>query len=176
MPWPDVGEGPMSARKCVALVWRSSSGDVNLVEAVPPVVRVISAAAWWQEWQESATAIFAGRLREVVAPLNSNGEVVRLCLAEVPHLTLRRLSMKRVLINLIDNALVHGGSDSNHSTPVHFTAAPPPSPALPPVPAPGTPPCCPRCACAWSSSSPPSPPHAAAGGPACRCNIDFRRV
>ena len=58
-------------------------------------------------------------IREVVAPLNSNGEVVRLCLAEVPRLSLRRLSMKRVLINLIDNALVHGGSGVEVCTYLH---------------------------------------------------------
>lgn len=49
-------------------------------------------------------------IREVVAPLNVGQEKVRLCLEPVPTIPLRRLSMKRVLSNLIENALNHGGS------------------------------------------------------------------
>ena len=49
-------------------------------------------------------------ISEVVAPLNSNGEAVRLCLQAVPEFEFRRLSIKRVLTNLIENALIHGGT------------------------------------------------------------------
>lgn len=49
-------------------------------------------------------------IREVVAPLNTGEEKVRLCLEPVPMIPLRRLSMKRVMTNLVENALNHGGS------------------------------------------------------------------
>ena len=49
-------------------------------------------------------------ISEVVAPLNSYGEAVRLCLQPVPEFEFRRLSIKRVLTNLIENALIHGGT------------------------------------------------------------------
>lgn len=49
-------------------------------------------------------------IREVVAPLNTGDEKVRLCLEPVPTIPLRRLSMKRVMTNLVENALNHGGS------------------------------------------------------------------
>ena len=48
-------------------------------------------------------------IQEVVAPLNTGEEKVRLCLEPVPMIPLRRLSMKRVMTNLVDNALNHGG-------------------------------------------------------------------
>ncbi|MBM7063201.1 HAMP domain-containing protein [Pseudomonas sp. UL073] len=49
-------------------------------------------------------------VREVVAPFNHPQERVRLCLEALPVFPLRRLSMKRLLNNLIENALHHGGS------------------------------------------------------------------
>lgn len=49
-------------------------------------------------------------VREVVAPYNQGEERVRLCLAPLPPFPLRRVSMKRLLGNLIGNALNHGGS------------------------------------------------------------------
>lgn len=48
-------------------------------------------------------------IAEVVAPYNQGEERVRICLEEVPALQLRRVSMKRLLGNLIENALRHGG-------------------------------------------------------------------
>jgi two-component system osmolarity sensor histidine kinase EnvZ len=47
---------------------------------------------------------------EVVAPYNQTAERVRSCLEAIPLLPLRRLSIKRLLVNLIDNALKYGGS------------------------------------------------------------------
>lgn len=49
-------------------------------------------------------------IREVAAPLNQNEECVRLCLEPLPAMPLRRVSFKRLLANLMENALRHGGS------------------------------------------------------------------
>lgn len=49
-------------------------------------------------------------IHEVVTPVNTNEKLVRLCLEPVPELMLRRLSIKRMLTNLIENALNHGGT------------------------------------------------------------------
>ena len=46
---------------------------------------------------------------EVVSPYNQHQEQVRLCLEELPPCSLRRVSFKRLLVNLIDNALRYGG-------------------------------------------------------------------
>ncbi len=48
-------------------------------------------------------------VHEVVAPYNSPVEQVRLCLESIPPFPLRRVSMKRLLNNLIDNAMHHAG-------------------------------------------------------------------
>jgi two-component system osmolarity sensor histidine kinase EnvZ len=48
-------------------------------------------------------------VREVVAPYNQKQEVVRLCLEPVPQVLLRRVSIKRLLVNLIENGLRYGG-------------------------------------------------------------------
>ncbi|MBC9252725.1 two-component sensor histidine kinase [Pseudomonas alcaligenes] len=48
-------------------------------------------------------------VREVVAPYNQQGEQVRLYLESVPPFPLRRVSIKRLLANLLDNALRYGG-------------------------------------------------------------------
>lgn len=49
-------------------------------------------------------------VREVAAPLNQSEERVRLCLEALPAIPLRRVSFKRLLANLMENALRHGGS------------------------------------------------------------------
>ena len=49
-------------------------------------------------------------IREVAAPLNQSAERVRLCLEPLPRMPLRRVSIKRLLANLMENALRHGGS------------------------------------------------------------------
>ena len=49
-------------------------------------------------------------IREVVAPYNQKQEMVRLCLESVPAFPLRRVSLKRLLVNLIENALRYGGN------------------------------------------------------------------
>lgn len=48
-------------------------------------------------------------VHEVVAPYNSPVEQVRLCLESIPPFPLRRVSMKRLLNNLIGNAMHHAG-------------------------------------------------------------------
>lgn len=48
-------------------------------------------------------------VREVVAPFNQPEEQVRLCLEPIPPFPLRRVSIKRLLNNLIGNALHHAG-------------------------------------------------------------------
>jgi two-component system osmolarity sensor histidine kinase EnvZ len=48
-------------------------------------------------------------VHEVVAPYNSPVEQVRLCLESIPPFPLRRVSMKRLLANLIGNAMHHAG-------------------------------------------------------------------
>jgi two-component system osmolarity sensor histidine kinase EnvZ len=48
-------------------------------------------------------------VREVVAPYNQQREQVRLCLEPLPAFALRRVSLKRLLANLIENALRYGG-------------------------------------------------------------------
>lgn len=48
-------------------------------------------------------------IREVVAPYNQHEEQVRLCLEPMPQFALRRVSIKRLLVNLIENALRYGG-------------------------------------------------------------------
>lgn len=47
-------------------------------------------------------------IREVVAPVNTNEQQVALYLKPLPELALRRLSVKRLLTNLVENALNHG--------------------------------------------------------------------
>ena len=49
-------------------------------------------------------------IREVVAPYNQKSEQVRLFLEAVPAFPLRRVSIKRLIVNLIENALRYGGS------------------------------------------------------------------
>ncbi|QLF93185.1 HAMP domain-containing protein [Pseudomonas sp. ABC1] len=49
-------------------------------------------------------------IREVVAPYNQQQENVRLCLQPMPVFSLRRVSIKRLLTNLIENALRYGGN------------------------------------------------------------------
>lgn len=48
-------------------------------------------------------------VHEVVAPYNNPVEQVRLCLEPIPPFPLRRVSMKRLLNNLIGNAMHHAG-------------------------------------------------------------------
>ncbi|WP_417661671.1 ATP-binding protein [Pseudomonas sp.] len=48
-------------------------------------------------------------VREVVTPYNQHQERVRLCLEPIPVFPLRRISIKRLLTNLIENALRYGG-------------------------------------------------------------------
>ncbi|EIK94511.1 osmolarity sensor protein EnvZ [Pseudomonas sp. M47T1] len=48
-------------------------------------------------------------VQETVAPFNQPQERVRLCLEPIPPFPLRRVSMKRLLTNLIGNALHHAG-------------------------------------------------------------------
>lgn len=50
-------------------------------------------------------------VREVVAPYNQSSEQVRMRLEPIQPFALRRVSMKRLLNNLIGNALHHAGSD-----------------------------------------------------------------
>lgn len=50
-------------------------------------------------------------VREVVAPYNQNGEQVRMRLEPIQPFALRRVSMKRLLNNLIGNALHHAGTE-----------------------------------------------------------------
>ncbi|TBU94069.1 two-component sensor histidine kinase [Stutzerimonas kirkiae] len=52
----------------------------------------------------------AALIREVVAPYNQQEETVRLCLQPMPVFALRRVSIKRLLVNLIENALRYGGN------------------------------------------------------------------
>lgn len=47
--------------------------------------------------------------REAAAPFNQGEQRVRLCLQPIPPFPLRRVSIKRLLANLIQNALRHGG-------------------------------------------------------------------
>jgi len=49
-------------------------------------------------------------VREVVAPYNQQREQVRLCLEAMPPFPLRRVSIKRMLVNLVENALRYGGN------------------------------------------------------------------
>ncbi|OLU12990.1 MULTISPECIES: ATP-binding protein [unclassified Pseudomonas] len=49
-------------------------------------------------------------IREVVAPYNQKSEQVRLFLEPIPAFPLRRVSIKRLIVNLIENALRYGGS------------------------------------------------------------------
>jgi len=59
---------------------------------------------------EPVESVDLGELvREVVAPYNQYGESVRLCVEPMPPLALRRVSIKRLLVNLIENALRYGG-------------------------------------------------------------------
>jgi two-component system osmolarity sensor histidine kinase EnvZ len=48
-------------------------------------------------------------VREVVEPYNQHAEQVRLCLQQLPPCSLRPVSIKRLLSNLIDNALRYAG-------------------------------------------------------------------
>ncbi|WP_296250812.1 ATP-binding protein [Pseudomonas sp. UBA4194] len=51
----------------------------------------------------------AALVQEVVAPYNQGEEQVRLCLEPIPPFPLRKVSMKRLMNNLIGNALHHAG-------------------------------------------------------------------
>ena len=48
-------------------------------------------------------------ISSVVAPYNQEGHDIRLCLERMPLLPVRRVSMKRMLVNLLENALHYGG-------------------------------------------------------------------
>ncbi|WP_068824959.1 ATP-binding protein [Pseudomonas sp. BMS12] len=50
-------------------------------------------------------------VRETVAPYNQQEERVRMWLEQVPAFPLRRVSLKRLLVNLLDNALRYGGQN-----------------------------------------------------------------
>lgn len=50
-------------------------------------------------------------ISEVVAPYNQQSERIRLCVQPMPLLSLRRVSIKRLLVNLIENALRYGGDE-----------------------------------------------------------------
>ena len=47
-------------------------------------------------------------IRAVVAPYSQQGHAIRLCLEPMPIIALRRGSMKRMLVNLLENALRYG--------------------------------------------------------------------
>lgn len=47
-------------------------------------------------------------ISSVVAPYIQQGRPIRLCLEEMPSLELRRVSIKRMLVNLLENALRYG--------------------------------------------------------------------
>lgn len=57
-------------------------------------------------------ADFPELVRETLAPYNQGNERVRLCLEAIPPFPLRRVSIKRLLTNLVENALNHGGGDA----------------------------------------------------------------
>lgn len=48
-------------------------------------------------------------INSVVAPFSQQGHEIRVCLETMPSLPLRRVSMKRMLVNLLENALRYGG-------------------------------------------------------------------
>jgi len=48
-------------------------------------------------------------ISSVVAPYNQQGHDIRVCLEAMPVLPLRRVSIKRMLVNLLENALRYGG-------------------------------------------------------------------
>ncbi len=48
-------------------------------------------------------------INSVVAPFSQQGHEIRVCLEVMPSLPLRRVSMKRLLVNLLENALRYGG-------------------------------------------------------------------
>ena len=48
-------------------------------------------------------------INAVVAPYSQQGHEIRICLEVMPSLPLRRVSMKRLLVNLLENALRYGG-------------------------------------------------------------------
>ncbi len=48
-------------------------------------------------------------INSVVAPFSQQGHDIRVCLERMPSLPLRRVSIKRMLVNLLENALRYGG-------------------------------------------------------------------
>lgn len=56
------------------------------------------------------TLDLAELIKEVIAPFNQGQERVRSCVEPIPTLSLRRISIKRLLNNLVENALRHGGT------------------------------------------------------------------
>ncbi|TWH76131.1 two-component system osmolarity sensor histidine kinase EnvZ [Azomonas agilis] len=58
-------------------------------------------------------------IKEVVAPYNQHQIQINLALEEIPPLLLRRVSIKRLLVNLIENALRYGGGKVEVSAQVH---------------------------------------------------------
>lgn len=54
----------------------------------------------------------------VVAPYLQQGRSIRLCLEEMPSLELRRVSIKRMLVNLLENALRYGAQGIEVATSV----------------------------------------------------------
>ncbi|QEY57713.1 HAMP domain-containing protein [Pseudomonas sp. C27(2019)] len=48
-------------------------------------------------------------INSVVAPFSQQGHEIRVCLEAMPSLPLRRVSIKRMLVNLLENALRYGG-------------------------------------------------------------------
>lgn len=64
-------------------------------------------------------------VREVVAPYNQHQAKVRLDLQPMPPLPLRRVSIKRLLVNLIENAMRYGGPDVEVATQICDSEAAP---------------------------------------------------
>jgi two-component system osmolarity sensor histidine kinase EnvZ len=64
-------------------------------------------------------------ISEVVAPVNNPEQRVGLYLQPLPELALRRLSIKRLLTNLVENALNHGGTGVEITSYLDERAIPP---------------------------------------------------
>ena len=55
--------------------------------------------------------VLSDLINEVIAPFNQGTERVRSFVEPIPPLPLRRISIKRLLSNLVENALRHGGTE-----------------------------------------------------------------
>jgi two-component system osmolarity sensor histidine kinase EnvZ len=99
-------------RLSVALMSQENEFSADMVRDIEDMDAILDQfLAFIRDGRDEAVeeADLGDLIREVVMPYNQPEERVRLCLEPIPPFPLRRISLKRMLSNLIGNALHHAG-------------------------------------------------------------------